>query len=158
MTGDGTLLVWVGLDLVFSLRAMVFGLEVIGGRARRSDILQWPALALYGCYVYYAEAWRYGFQGVDPWKLHFLEAAFFIQVLADIRYYFLHGQPRPKWFQHGLWALNILQVVFLAMRPFLLFLAAAYFLLETILKLNRHRHTREHHLHQQHHPPEGESG
>jgi hypothetical protein len=128
----GLFSVWSAIDLVIALRALAFSMEVIQGRARRSDLFQWTALAVYGCYVYSSQSWRYGFQGGDTWQVFFLEAAFVIQVMADIRYYFLNGPKRNLSFQCLLWVLNVVQVLCLMLRPILLAVATGFLLVEVL--------------------------
>ena len=134
----GLFSVWSAIDLVIALRALAFSMEVIQGRARRSDLFQWTALAVYGCYVYTSQSWRYGFQGENPWQVFFLEAAFVIQVLADIRYYFMNGPPRNLSFQCLLWVLNLVQLLCLVLRPILLAVVAGYFIVEVLLYRRNH--------------------
>jgi hypothetical protein len=136
----GLFSVWSAIDLVIALRALAFSMEVIQGRARRSDLFQWTALAVYGCYVYTSQSWRYGFQGENPWQVFFLEAAFVIQVMADIRYYFLSGSKRNLSFQCLLWALNLVQMLCLVLRPWLLALAVCFFLVEVLWYRRRNHH------------------
>jgi ABC-type branched-subunit amino acid transport system permease subunit len=142
MLDMGLTSVWAGIDLVFALRALVFSIEVLRGHSRRADFFQWTALVIYGYYMYYAEAWRYGFQGGDPWQTYLLESAFVIQALADVRYYFAKGHPRSERFQRLLWILNAFQLLYMALRPTLLVLVVLFLLLE--LWLNRKR---PHHKH-----------
>jgi len=134
----GLFSVWSAIDLVIALRALAFSMEVIQGRARRSDLFQWTALAVYGCYVYTSQSWRYGFQGENLWQVFFLEAAFVIQVMADIRYYFLSGPKRNLSFQCLLWALNLVQMLCLVLRPILLAVVAGYFIVEVLLYRRNH--------------------
>jgi hypothetical protein len=132
--------VWAALDIVFALRALAFSIEVIRHHSRLGRFYQWTSLAFYGLYVYFSEAWRYGLQGEDPWQAYLLEAAFVIQALADVRYYFAKGHLRPPWFQKGLWVLNGFQGLFLLLRPHLLALVGVYWLLERWLYRRGHYH------------------
>ncbi|GEM_PF-5801803 len=135
--------VWAVLDLVFALRVLVFSIEVVrehANHARRGDSYQWAALALYGCYVFFSESWRYGFGAINAWQAFLLESAFILQALADVRYYFGRGPGRPRGFQRGLWCLNALQGACLLLRPALLAVLGAYWLLERWLYRRGHYH------------------
>jgi hypothetical protein len=128
---------------VFALRVLAFAIEVVrehANHARRGDSYQWAPSPSMAVMCSSPNPGAYGFAAINAWQAFLLESAFILQALADVRYYFGRGPGRPRGFQRGLWCLNALQGACLLLRPALLAVLGAYWLLERWLYRRGHYH------------------